>query len=48
VASIGYAGFLTGPVVIGAASTLFSLPVALAVPVLLCGFVALTASALKV
>lgn len=48
VASIGYAGFLTGPVVIGAASTLFSLPVALAIPVLLCGFVALTASALKV
>jgi MFS family permease len=48
VASIGYAGFLTGPVVIGAASTLFSLPIALAIPVLLCGFVALTASALKV
>ena len=48
VASIGYAGFLTGPVVIGAASTVFSLPVALAIPVLLCGFVALTANALKV
>src|SRR6185437_955585 len=46
VAGIGYAGFLTGPVVIGAASTVFSLPVALAIPVMLCGFVALTANAL--
>jgi MFS family permease len=48
VASIGYAGFLTGPVVIGAAATLFGLPAALAIPVLLCGFVAVTANALRV
>jgi len=48
VASIGYAGFLTGPIVIGGASTLLGLPAALAIPVLLCGFVALTANALKV
>jgi len=47
VASIGYAGFLTGPIVIGGASTLVGLPVALTIPVLLCGFVTLSAQALR-
>ncbi len=47
VASIGYAGFLTGPIVIGAVSTFAGLPAALAIPALLCGFVALSAGALR-
>jgi hypothetical protein len=48
VASIAYAGFLTGPIVIGSASTLVGLPAALTIPVLLSVFVAATATALRV
>ncbi|HWB38133.1 MAG TPA: MFS transporter, partial [Rugosimonospora sp.] len=47
VVTMGYAGFLAGPVLIGGAATLVGLPRALAVPVLLAGFVALTATALR-
>jgi predicted MFS family arabinose efflux permease len=47
VVSMGYAGFLAGPVLIGSAATLVGLPRALAVPVLLAGFVALSATALR-
>ncbi|WP_188196325.1 MFS transporter [Nonomuraea sp. SYSU D8015] len=47
VASIGYLGFLSGPVVIGAAGELAGLPRALAVPALLAAFVALAATALR-
>jgi predicted MFS family arabinose efflux permease len=47
VVSIGYIGFLTGPILIGAASTAVGLPRALAVPVLLSLFVAGTAAALR-
>ncbi|GIH97896.1 MFS transporter [Planobispora siamensis] len=48
VASLGYAGFLTGPVLIGGAAELLSLPRALAVPAVLAFFVALAAPALRV
>ncbi|GII26407.1 MFS transporter [Planosporangium mesophilum] len=47
VVSIGYVGFLTGPILIGSASTVVGLPGALAIPVMLSLFVALTASALR-
>lgn len=47
VASMGYAGFLTGPVLIGGAAEVTSLPVALSIPVVLALFVAGTASALR-
>ncbi|BCB81770.1 MFS transporter [Phytohabitans flavus] len=47
VASMGYAGFLTGPVLIGGVAEATSLPVALGVPVVLALFVAGTASALR-
>jgi MFS family permease len=47
VVSIGYAGFLTGPILIGAASTATNLPVALTVPVVLVAFVAIGAGALR-
>ncbi|MGN9844199.1 MFS transporter [Nonomuraea sp. H19] len=47
VAAIGYLGFLSGPVVIGAVAELTGLPRALAVPALLAAFVALTATALR-
>jgi predicted MFS family arabinose efflux permease len=47
VASLGYAGFLSGPVLIGGAAELVGLPTALAVPAVLALFVALTASALR-
>jgi predicted MFS family arabinose efflux permease len=47
VASIGYLGFLTGPVLIGAAAGLVGLPRALAIPALLALFVALAARALR-
>ncbi|NUP78456.1 MAG: MFS transporter [Nonomuraea sp.] len=47
VASIGYLGFLSGPVAIGAAAQLTGLPQALAIPALLAAFVALTAPALR-
>ncbi|MBF8189038.1 MFS transporter [Nonomuraea sp. K274] len=47
VASIGYLGFLSGPVLIGAAAELAGLPRALAIPALLAAFVALAATALR-
>jgi predicted MFS family arabinose efflux permease len=47
VASIGYLGFLSGPVLIGAAAELTGLPRALALPALLAAFVALAATALR-
>jgi predicted MFS family arabinose efflux permease len=47
VASIGYLGFLTGPLLIGAVAELTGLAWALAIPVLLALFVSLAASALR-
>ncbi|SEH01509.1 Predicted arabinose efflux permease, MFS family [Nonomuraea solani] len=47
VASIGYLGFLSGPVFIGGLAELTGLPRALAVPALLAAFVALAATALR-
>ncbi|MFC3738626.1 MFS transporter [Paractinoplanes deccanensis] len=47
VVSIGYLGFLLGPILIGAAATVVTLPVALAIPVVLSLFVALSAPALR-
>ncbi len=47
VAGMGYAGFLVGPVAIGAAAQISSLRWALIVPVVLTGFVALSAVALS-
>ncbi|MBZ6176239.1 MFS transporter [Streptomyces olivaceus] len=47
VVSLGYTGFLVGPIVVGAVSTVTGLPTALGVPVLLVLFVALGASALR-
>lgn len=47
VASLGYLGFLTGPVLIGGASELLDLPRALAIPALLALFVALAAPAVR-
>ncbi len=47
VVSMGYAGFLAGPILIGGAASLVGLPRALAVPVVLAGFVALSAPALR-
>ncbi|MEU7746525.1 MFS transporter [Nonomuraea sp. NPDC049158] len=47
VASIGYLGFLSGPVLIGGIAELSGLPRALAVPALLAAFVALAATALR-
>ncbi|MEU8820412.1 MFS transporter [Actinoplanes sp. NPDC048796] len=47
VVSIGYLGFLLGPVLIGAAATVVTLPVALGIPVLLAVFVAASAPALR-
>ena len=47
VASLGFLGFVVGPIVIGALATLIGLPAALALPAILALFVALTASALK-
>ncbi|QFY14412.1 MFS transporter [Nonomuraea phyllanthi] len=47
VASIGYLGMLSGPVLIGAAAQLAGLPLALGIPALLAAFVALTATALR-
>jgi len=46
-ASIGYLGFLSGPVLIGAAAEVTGLPRALAIPALLAAFVALAATALR-
>ncbi|MFE9251063.1 MFS transporter [Streptomyces sp. NPDC007088] len=47
VVSLGYTGFLVGPVVVGAMSTVTGLPTALGVPTLLVLCVALGASALR-
>jgi predicted MFS family arabinose efflux permease len=47
VSSLGYVGFLTGPVLIGGAAELMDLPRALAIPALLAFFVALAAGALR-
>jgi predicted MFS family arabinose efflux permease len=47
VASLGFLGFVVGPVLIGAISGLVGLPWALAVPVILVLFVAAAATALK-
>ncbi|MFG1687380.1 MFS transporter [Nonomuraea sp. NPDC049269] len=47
VASIGYLGFLSGPVLIGGLAELSGLPRALGVPALLAAFVALAATALR-
>jgi MFS family permease len=47
VAGIGYLGFLTGPLLIGAAAELVGLAWALAIPVTLALFVALTATVLR-
>lgn len=47
VVSLGYTGFLIGPVVVGAVSTVTGLPTALGVPALLVLCVALGASALR-
>jgi predicted MFS family arabinose efflux permease len=47
VASLGFIGFLVGPVVIGGAAELVELPAALTIPAILALFVALTASALR-
>ncbi len=47
VASLGYVGFLSGPVLIGGAAELLGLPRALAIPAVLALFVALAATALR-
>ena len=47
VASLGFLGFVVGPVVIGGAAQLFGLAAALAIPAVLALFVALTAPALR-
>jgi fucose permease len=47
VASLGYLGFLAGPVVIGGVATVTGLPAALSIPALLALFVALNAPALR-
>jgi predicted MFS family arabinose efflux permease len=47
VAGVGYAGFLTGPLIIGAAARVAGLPVALSIPVVLSVFVAISAGALR-
>ncbi|MEV5046815.1 MFS transporter [Streptomyces griseoincarnatus] len=47
VVSLGYTGFLVGPIVVGAVSTVTGLPTALGVPALLVLCVALGASALR-
>ncbi|WP_425719316.1 MFS transporter [Micromonospora sp. DT233] len=48
VVSIGYLGFLLGPILIGAAATVVGLPLALWIPVVLAVFVAAGATALRV
>jgi MFS family permease len=47
VASLGFLGFVVGPVVIGAAAWFVGLPRALLIPAILALFVALAASALR-
>jgi len=47
VVSIGYAGFVLGPILIGSASTVVGLPTALGIPAVLAFFVAASAAALR-
>jgi predicted MFS family arabinose efflux permease len=47
VASVGYLGFLVGPLAIGAVAEVTGLPAALAIPAVLALFVAVTATALR-
>jgi predicted MFS family arabinose efflux permease len=47
VVSIGYVGFLLGPIAIGAAATVVGLPTALWIPVVLAVFVALSAGSIR-
>ncbi|GAA2527435.1 MFS transporter [Winogradskya humida] len=47
VVSIGYLGFLLGPILIGAAASVVGLPTALWIPVLLAVFVALSGNAMR-
>lgn len=47
VASVGYLGFLTGPLLIGAAAEAVGLPWALSIPAVLALFVTLTATAVR-
>ncbi|MFC4066369.1 MFS transporter [Actinoplanes subglobosus] len=47
VVSIGYVGFLLGPIAIGAAATAVGLPAALWIPVVLAVFVALSAGSIR-
>ncbi|WP_371778111.1 MFS transporter [Streptosporangium subroseum] len=47
VATIGYAGLVAGPAIIGGAAELLSLPVALGIPALLAAFMAASAGALR-
>jgi MFS family permease len=47
VVSIGYLGFLLGPILIGAAATVVGLPTALSIPVVLAMFVAASATAMR-
>jgi len=47
VVSIGYLGFVLGPILIGAAATVVGLPTALAIPVVLAVFVAASAPAMR-
>ncbi|WP_436762206.1 hypothetical protein [Streptosporangium sp. V21-05] len=47
VATVGYAGLVAGPAVIGAATELVGLPAALGIPALLAAFMAASAGALR-
>ncbi|MBB2914404.1 MFS family permease [Streptosporangium becharense] len=47
VATVGYAGLVAGPAIIGGAAELVGLPTALAIPALLAAFMAATAGALR-
>ncbi|GAA2881832.1 MFS transporter [Streptosporangium fragile] len=47
VATVGYAGLVAGPAIIGGAAELIGLPAALAIPALLAAFMAATAGALR-
>ena len=46
-ASLGFLGFVLGPILIGAAAELVGLPAALLIPAVLALFVALAATALR-
>ena len=47
VATVGYAGLLAGPAIMGGVSELVGLPAALAIPVALAAFMAASAGALR-